>query len=111
MTAGLAFEPLRQDLRLYDSGPARDGSPCWAIQDPVVNRFYRIGWLEYECLLRWPGDPERIAADIEANTPLVVDGAQIEAFGRFLERHQLLLPSAEGRERMAQRPAGGPGDE
>lgn len=75
MTAGLAFEPLRQDLRLYDSGPARDGSPCWAIQDPVVNRFYRIGWLEYECLLRWPGDPERIAADIEANTPLVVDGA------------------------------------
>lgn len=102
MTAGLAFEPLRQDLRLYDSGPARDGSPCWAIQDPVVNRFYRIGWLEYECLLRWPGDPERIAADIEANTPLVVDGAQIEAFGRFLERHQLLLPSAEGRERMAQ---------
>ena len=102
MTAGLAFEPLRQDLRLYDSGPARDGSPCWAIQDPVVNRFYRIGWLEYECLLRWPGDPERIAADIVANTPLVVDGAQIEAFGRFLERHQLLLPSAEGRERMAQ---------
>ena len=40
--------PLREDLRLYESGSDRDGAPMWAIQDPVTNRFYRIGWLEYE---------------------------------------------------------------
>lgn len=78
-SAALAWLPLRQDLRLYEAGAGRDGAPAWAIQDPVANRFYRIGWLEYECLLRWPGDPARIAADIAASTPLAADAAQVEA--------------------------------
>ncbi|HMM54203.1 MAG TPA: HlyD family efflux transporter periplasmic adaptor subunit [Candidatus Desulfobacillus sp.] len=98
--AAVALAPLRQDLRLHETGPARDGSPSWAIQDPVSNRFYRIGWLEYECLLRWPGDPARIATEIEAATPLSADAAQVEAFGRFLEQHQLTLPEGEARGRM-----------
>ncbi len=93
-------QPLRQDLQLHESGPSGDGSPSWAIQDPVSNRFYRIGWLEYECMLRWPGDPEKIADDIEAHTPLAVDADQVEDFARFLEQHQLLLPSEQGRQRM-----------
>ena len=102
MTAdtGAIRQPLRQDLQLHESGPAIDGSPSWAIQDPVNNRFYRIGWFEYECLLRWPGDPEKIAADIETNTPLSVDADQVEDFARFLDQHQLLLPSESGRQRM-----------
>lgn len=99
---GVSQMPLRQDLRLYESGPGQDGAPTWAIQDPASNRFYRIGWLEYECLLRWPGDPARIAADIETSTPLAVDAAQVEDFARFLDQHQLLHPSAEGRQRMLQ---------
>ncbi len=93
-------QPLRQDLQLHASGPGTDGAPAWAIQDPVSNRFYRIGWLEYECLLRWPGDPAKIAADIEASTPIAVDADQVEDFVRFLDQHQLLLPSDQGRERM-----------
>lgn len=97
-----ALPPLRQDLRLYESGAGRDGAPVWSIQDPVRNRFYQIGWLEYECLLRWPGDPARIAADIAATTPLAVDVAQVEAFARFLEVHQLLVPLSDGRERLLQ---------
>ena len=65
-------QALRQDLRLYASGPGADGGPTWAIQDPVSNRFFRIGWLEYECLLRWPGKPDEIAAAIEASTGVSV---------------------------------------
>lgn len=98
-----ATQALRQDLRLYESGPAQDGSPSWAIQDPVVNRFYRIGWLEYECLLRWPGNPAKIAADIAATTPLAVDAAQVDDFARFLDQHQLLIPSDAGKQRMVQK--------
>jgi putative peptide zinc metalloprotease protein len=97
---GRIGQSLRQDLQLHESGPGSDGAPSWAIQDPVSNRFYRIGWLEYECLLRWPGDPAKIAADIEANTPLAVDADQVENFARFLDQHHLLLPSAQGRQRM-----------
>ncbi len=101
--ASAATQALRQDLRLFDSGPAQDGAPSWAIQDPVLNRFYRIGWLEYECLLRWPGDPARIAADIASTTPLAVDAAQVEDFARFLDQHQLLMPSGAGLQRMVQK--------
>lgn len=91
---------LREDLRLHESGSDADGAPIWAIQDPVTNRFYRIGWLEYECLLRWPDDPQRIADDINANTALLVDAEQVEAFAQFLEAHQLVRPTQRTRERM-----------
>ena len=101
MNSGV-FSPLRQDLRLHPSSTDRDGAPSWVIQDPVCNTFYQIGWLEYECLLRWSGEPERMAAEIEASTPLVVDAEQVAAFGRFLEYHQLLLPTPQTRQRMGQ---------
>ena len=94
--------PLREDLRLHDTGPDRDGAPGWVIQDPVSNRFYRIGWLEYECLLRWPGNPESIAADISANTPLRVEAAHVLEFAQVLEQHRLVRPSAESLQRLRQ---------
>lgn len=93
--------PLREDLRLHEAAPAKDGSPAWLIQDPVTNRFYRIGWLEFECLLRWPGAPAEIAADIAASTPLAADQEQVEDFARFLERHHLLRLTPAGVKRLA----------
>ena len=42
---------LRQDLRLHRSGALPDGSPVWRIADPVRNRFFEIGWLEFDVLL------------------------------------------------------------
>lgn len=85
--------PLREDLRLHSAASDHEGAPTWSIQDPVNNRFYQIGWVEFECLLRW-GDPEStpasIAEDIAATTPLAVDEGQVEDFGKFLEAHNLL---------------------
>lgn len=100
--------PLREDLRLYEAGPSRDGEPAWVIQDPVSNRFYRIGWMEYECLLRWPGDPARIAADISQATPMVVTAELVQEFVQFLEHNHLLRPSAEGLEKLREQ-ANAPG--
>lgn len=96
MQAATGCLPLREDLRLFESAPERDGSPVWVIQDPVSNRFYRIGWLEYECLLRWPDNPARIAADISDSTPLAVDEELVTRFAGFLERNRLVRPSAQG---------------
>ena len=39
---------LRQDIKLYPGPRHRDGSPSWRILDPVRNRFFEIGWLEFE---------------------------------------------------------------
>ncbi|WXL25519.1 HlyD family efflux transporter periplasmic adaptor subunit [Ectopseudomonas mendocina] len=103
MAQASSLSALREDLRLFESGADRSGAPMWAIQDPVSNRFFRIGWLEYECLLRWPAQPEQIAADIEAHTPLSVEPEQVEQFARFLEFNQLLRPGAEGRQRLLEK--------
>jgi len=43
---------LRQDLKLFDGPRHRDGSPSWRILDPVRNKFFEIGWLEFELLAR-----------------------------------------------------------
>jgi len=92
--------PLREDLHLHEAAPDREGAPTWSIQDPVTNRFFQIGWLEYECLLRWSGasggSAAAIAQDIARHTPLDADEEQVLEFARFLERHQLLRPSPEG---------------
>lgn len=100
MQPTLELTALREDLRLHESGSDSDGAPIWAIQDPVTNRFYRIGWLEYECLLRWPGDPQQIADEISANTTLWVEAEQVADFAQFLEMHQLVRPTQRTRERM-----------
>lgn len=98
--ASKPLRPLREDLKLFSAAPDNDGAPLWAIQDPVTNRFYRIGWAEFEFMLRWPGQPDDIATDINANSPLHVTREQILEFSQFLDKHNLLRPSAESLERM-----------
>lgn len=104
--AELPLPALREDLRLLETAPGSDGEPAWVIQDTVVNRFYRIGWLEFECLLRWEGTPARICQAIQEQTPLRPDVGQVLDFRQFLEQHQLLRPSPDATSRMARRSEG-----
>ncbi len=103
-----SLPPLREDLRIVESAPEADGSPAWVIQDPVVNRFYRIGWLEFECLLRWGAPAAVVAAEIAANTPLQAEPGQVMALAAFLDQHQLLRPGPEATDLLASRSAGSP---
>jgi putative peptide zinc metalloprotease protein len=89
--AATRWPALREDLRLFRAAPNRDGSPAWMIHDPVSNRFFRIGWVEFEVLSRWSlGDPERIVAAITGNTPLRIDASDVAHTVEFLRRQQLL---------------------
>jgi putative peptide zinc metalloprotease protein len=84
---------LREDLALIQGPRAYDGSPTWTLYDPAVHRYYRIGWLEFECLQRWnTGNAEQIASSIQKETPLDVEVADIEQFTDFLGKHQLAKP-------------------
>ncbi|MCP5688523.1 hypothetical protein NL372_30215, partial [Klebsiella pneumoniae] len=60
----LPLPPLREDLRLCEAADSREGEPAWMIHDTVLNRFYRIGWLEFECLLRWGQTPRQISEQV-----------------------------------------------
>ncbi|MFM4964672.1 HlyD family efflux transporter periplasmic adaptor subunit [Aeromonas bivalvium] len=101
--ADLPLPSLRDDLQLCPTGRTPDGEPAWLIQDKVVNRFYRIGWFEFECLVRWAGQtPRRLQQAIAAETALHPELDQILGFCQFLERHQLLRPSPQAVERLRQ---------
>ncbi len=104
--ADLPLPPLREDLRLTAIAAGQSGEPAWVIQDTVVNRFYRIGWLEFECLTRWGQSPAEISAQIAEQTALKPDVEQILDFRHFLEQHQLLRPGAQAVERLKARSQG-----
>ena len=84
---------LREDLALLKGPRAYDGSPTWTLYDPAVHRYYRIGWLEFECLHHWGiGNFEDIAAAIQQETPIDIDKADVKQFSEFLTNNQLTKP-------------------
>lgn len=84
---------LREDLALLKGPRAYDGSPTWTLYDPAVHRYYRIGWLEFECLHHWGmGNAESIATAIQNETPIDFDVTDIELFSAFLTKNQLTKP-------------------
>lgn len=90
---GLApgLPPLRDELRLLPAAANHDGSPAWMVQDPVNNRFFRIGWLDFEVLLRWTqGSAKAVADSVSAETTLSADESDVGALLSFLEQHSLL---------------------
>ncbi|MGH8816318.1 MAG: site-2 protease family protein, partial [Achromobacter pestifer] len=100
--------PLREDLRLFAGAPYPDGSPAWVIEDPVRNRHFRIGWLEFECLARWHLLPNAMLDEIRRQTPLCPEGMQVLQFAGFLQHNQLLRPHPGRTQTMA---ASAPGRE
>ncbi len=90
---------LRQDLKLHRGAPLSDGSPVWRIADPVRNRFFELGWLEFELLSRWRAypDADALAAAVASETTLRPTPQDVDAVARFLLQHELAAPAdAEG---------------
>ena len=102
----IALPKLRQDLKLYPGPRHRDGSPSWRILDPLRNRFFEIGWLEFELLARW-GDHAEVEPLIEqviAETPLQPTEDEVSGFAGFLVDNQLVVPGdAQAMGRLRQR--------
>lgn len=96
VTAAAALPAPRDELRLLPADANPDGSPAWLIQDPVCNRFYRIGWMDFEMLVRWRhGSPRTICDAVNAETTLAVEPGDVESLARFLDQHSLLQPAGE----------------
>lgn len=82
---------LREELKLLAAATGHDGSPAWMIQDPINNRFYKIGWLDFELLSRWHyASPQQIIAAVHAETTLSMDMDDIHALVNFLHQHHLV---------------------
>ena len=75
------------------------------VQDPVNNRFFRIGWIDFELLLRWAeGSPQAIVEAVCAETTLSVEESDVAALVAFLDQHSLLrADSAQSVDQLRQR--------
>ena len=86
---------LREELTLHPGPVAPDGSPCWTLHDPVRNRFFRLGWLAFEILVRWDaGTPAEIAALVTEQTTLDISEDEVMALAEFLYGNQLTRTGA-----------------
>ena len=82
---------IRDELALFPAAPNDDGTPAWMIQDPVTNRFFRIGWIDFELLLHWANfDAAALVAEVNEQTPLNVTLADVRKLVVFLSDNQLL---------------------
>ena len=85
------FPIPRKDITFYPGPRSSNGWPTWTLHDPSRNRFFRIGWLEFEILIRLDMcDLDQISASINAGTALGTNSEQVAAFVRFLTVNNLV---------------------
>lgn len=89
-----ALPSLRDGLVVAFNDYDAEGKPQWLIHDAGRNKFFLIGWPEYEIYQRWHlKNPELIIESINAETTLNVEMSDIEHFIQFLKRSYLLKMS------------------
>ena len=82
---------IREELKLLPAATNHDGSPAWMIQDPVNNRFFRIGWLDFEILSRWHyPSTQKMIASVSDETTLTIDAEDIKGLIFFLDQNNWL---------------------
>lgn len=93
-TPNVKLPPLRKGITFAFNDYDTEGKPQWMIHDAGRNKFFMIGWLEYEILSRWDMvDPLVIIESINTETTLHVELSDIEAFLKFLISHYLIVQS------------------
>ena len=94
----LMLPKLRSDIQLNEAPPEPEGGPAWTLYDPAANKYYKIGWLEFECLTRFEKcrTAKELILAMESETTLHPDEDEISALVNFLILHNLVFTSGEG---------------
>ncbi len=86
-----ALPPLREEIGIFPGPTALDGSPTWTLHDPAINRFYRLGWTEFEIVSRWQAATiDAVVARVNAETALDIEAEDVDELRRFLMSSDLL---------------------
>ncbi len=101
--------PLREDIDLHPASRMADGSPSWMLQDRARNRFFRIGWIEFEIIRRWGlREADRIVDSVNRETAARIDPDDVSDMTAFLASNGLLMMTgAAGRRAWQARLASG----
>lgn len=88
--------PLREELSIHPGPRASDGSPSWVLEDPLTQRYYRLGWLEFAVLSRWKlGSLSAISAALCEQTTLCFRAEELGSVVDFLVANSLLQVRGE----------------
>ncbi|MEZ5902937.1 MAG: biotin/lipoyl-binding protein [Alphaproteobacteria bacterium] len=92
----LILPALRNDIQLNDAPTEPDGTPTWTLYDPAANKYYKIGWLEFECLMRFKKyeSVDELIESIKKDTTLNPDEETINELIEFLITHNLVYATA-----------------
>lgn len=83
--------PLREDLKLLPAGTDEYGAPSWTIHDPVRNRYFRVGYIQFEMLRRWHLRQGKVILDqVRKETVLTPSDATLTALIKFLHGNGLI---------------------
>ena len=83
--------PLREEIAIFPGPAALDGSPSYTLHDPARNRFYRLGWPEFEIISRWDSASiDALVEQVNQETTLRIEREDIDELARFLFASDLL---------------------
>jgi len=86
----MLIAPLRDELILHPGPTDWQGAPSWTLEDPLRDRYYRIGWLEKALLSHWSlGEANAIIARVNQQLPVDINQDDIRSFSEFLQTHAL----------------------
>jgi len=88
----LILPKIRSDIQLNEAPPEPEGAPSWTLYDPAANKYFKIGWLEFECLTRFEKHTyvSDLTKTINKETTLEADEEDITAIVEFLITHKLV---------------------
>lgn len=73
-------------------GPDAKGEPSWTLHNPISNAYFKLDWISFECLARFPlhRTAQSLKAAIEAETTLTITPEQISDVVDFLHKNALV---------------------
>jgi putative peptide zinc metalloprotease protein len=93
--ADARFAPLREELELLPGPVGWDGAPTWTLHDPPTGRFVRLGWMEFQLLLRWRlGTAEAMVDAVAKETTLKPAADHVRRLAFQLQSAKLLRPAS-----------------
>lgn len=83
-------DSLREELILHPGPTDWQGAPSWTLEDPLRDRYFRIGWLEKALLSHWSlGNANAIIQRVNQQCPIEIDHEDIRYFSEFLNTNGL----------------------
>lgn len=86
-----ALPALAPHLKLTRAPDAK-GEPSWTLHNPIANTYFKLDWVSFECLARFPSHrtAQSLKDAVESETTLALTLEDIASVVTFLQKNALL---------------------